>query len=176
MTSRLSLFFALSASLGLLGCNEKSVVLCPSAAVLTDTATATVLRPGAPADPSGEAFTAYLMDADTDCALDKLAGETTSSLTLNFRATRPPSRDAATYSVPYFVAVNQAERVISKQMLTVQFNFAPGAISATAQETLSKLVLTLENGHLPTDYQYLAGFQLSEAQRAYNQKYGRYLP
>src|ERR1019366_3866115 len=96
-------------------------------------------------------------------------GETTSTLTLNFRATRPPSRDAASYSLPYFVAVNQAERVLSKQMSILRFDFAPGATSTTAQETISKLVVTLENGHLPTDYQFLSGLQISDAQRAYNQ-------
>lgn len=176
MTSRLPLFFALAAPLILMGCGDKAVVLCPSAAVLTDTATETVFRPGAPADPSGEAFTATLTDASTDCLFDKVAGETTSSLTLNFRATRPPSRDAASYSLPYFVAVNQAERVISKQMFTVHFDFAPGATSTTTQEPISQLIVTLENGHLPTDYQLLSGLQISDAQRAYNQKYGRYLP
>ena len=177
MTSRRSLFLVLAAPLLLLGCNDPVVVLCPTAAVLADAGTETIFRTGAPADPSGEAFTATMTGATTQCTFDKVNGETFSSLTLTFRATRPPSRDAATYSLPYFVAVNQAERVISKEMHTVQFEFAPGATSATAEDSLDRrLVLTLENGHLPTDYQLLSGFQITDAQRAYNQKFGRYLP
>ena len=72
--------------------------------------------------------------------------------------------------------MNQAERVISKQMMTVRFVFAPGATVATAEETQPSLQLDLENGHQPNEYQLLSGFQLTDAQRAYNQKMGRYLP
>ena len=176
MKSRLSLFLVLGAALALAGCNNNRVVLCPSAAILADTATETVFRPGAPAELSGEAFTAYLVNVSTQCTFDPKVGRTVSTLDLSFRAVRPPSPDAATYSLPYFVAVNQAERVISKQMMTVRFVFAPGATVATADETQPSLQLDLENGHQPNEYQLLSGFQLTDAQRAYNQKMGRYLP
>jgi len=177
MNSRLPPFLALAAPLLLLGCNDPVVVLCPTAAVLADTATETLFRPGAPADPSGEAFTAYLTGAKTECTFDKTQGQTFSSLTLNFHATRAPSRDAASYSLTYFVAINQAERVINKQMHTVRFDFAPGATTINVEEDVGgRITLTLENGHLPTDYQLLSGFQITDAQRAYNQKMGRYLP
>ncbi len=178
MKLRLPLFCALAASALLLpGCAAtQRIVLCPGAAILADTASVTVFRPGAPADPSGEAFTAYLYNTKTDCTLVKDEVATYSSLTLSFRAVRPPSPDAASYSLPYFVAVNQAERLISKQIFTVRFNFAPGATAAMAEENLDQTVVTLERGHLPNDYQLLSGFQLTDAQRAYNLKMGRYLP
>ena len=177
MKHRLSLFAVLAGSLSLLGCSSGgNVVLCPSAAILADTATETVFLAGAPADPSGELFTANLITATTQCRLDKTEGATYSSLDLGFRATRAPSPDAASYSLSYFVAVNQAERVISKQMYTVRLNFAPGASTATAEESIDQTVINLERGHLPDDYQLLSGFQLTEAQRAYSQKMGRYIP
>jgi hypothetical protein len=177
MKLRLPLFCALAASLLLLGCDTtQRIVLCPGAAILADTASATVFRPGAPADPSGEVFTAYLYGTKTECSFQRDEAATYSSLTLNFRAVRAPSPDAASYSVPYFVAVNQAERVISKQLFTVRFDFAPGATSALAEESIDQTVVTLERGHLPNDYQLLSGFQLDDVQRAYNQKIGRYLP
>jgi hypothetical protein len=176
MKSRLSLFLVLGAALTLAGCNNKRIVLCPSAAILADTAVETVLRPGAPADLSGEALTAYLVTAKTDCTFDQTAGQTLSSLDLTFRAVRPPSPDAATYSLPYFIAVNQAERLISKKMMTVRFQFAPGATVATADESQEYFPVDLERGHQPNEYQLLLGFQITDAQRAYNQKMGRYLP
>jgi hypothetical protein len=176
MKSRLSLFLVLGAALALAGCNNNRVVLCPSAAILADTAAETVFRPGAPADPSGEVFTAYMVTIATDCELDKTAGQSKSSINLTFRAVRPPAADAATYSLPYFLAVNQGERLISKQMLNVKFQFAPGATVATADASFDYLPIDLENGHQPNEYQWLAGFQLSDAQRAYNKKTGPYLP
>jgi hypothetical protein len=177
MTSRPTPLFAFAAALILAGCNNaQRIVLCPTAAILADTATETIFRPGAPADPSGEAFTAYMTGAKTDCTFDRIKGTTDSSLTLNFSATRPPSADAASYTLPYFVAINQAERVISKKLLTVRITFAPGATIATAEDDAGQTELDLERGHLPTDYQLLSGFQITEAQRAYNQKMGRYLP
>jgi hypothetical protein len=176
MKSRLSLFLVLGAALALAGCNNRRIVLCPSAAILADTAVETVFRPGAPAELSGEAFTAYLVSSSSDCTFDQAAGQTKSSLDLKFRAVRPPSPDAATYTVPYFIAVNQAERLISKQMMTVQFQFAPGATVATADESQGYFPVTLERGHQPDEYEILFGFQLTDAQRAYNQKMGPYLP
>jgi len=176
MKSRLSLFLVLAAALALAGCNNNRIVICPSAAILADTAVETVFRPGAPAELSGEAFTAYLVTARTDCTFDKNEGKTLSSLDLSFRAVRPPSTDAATYSLPYFIAVNQAERLISKRMMTVRFDFAPGATVATADESQEYFPVELERGHQPNEYQLLSGFQLTDAQRAYNQKMGRYLP
>ena len=177
MKHRLSLFAVAAASLGLLGCTSSAnVVLCPNAAILADTATETVFRAGAPADLSGELFTANMTTATTQCRFDKTQGTTYSSLDLGFRATRAPSPDPASYSLSYFVAVNQAERVISKEMYTVRLNFAPGAATATAEESIDQTVINLERGHLPDDYQLLSGFQLTEAQRAYSQKMGHYLP
>ena len=151
-------------------------MLCPSAAILADTASETIFRPGAPADPSGEAFSAYMTQAKTDCTFDRVKGITYSPLTLEFTAARAPSPDGASYTLPYFVAINQAERLIAKKMYTVRLSFAPGATTATAEESLDPTEVNLERGHLPTDYQLLSGFQITDAQRAYNQKMGRYLP
>jgi hypothetical protein len=177
MKHRLSLFAVAAASLSVLGCSGSSnVVLCPSAAILADTATETVFRAGAPADPSGELFTANFVNASTKCSFDKVQGVATSSLDLAFRGTRVPSPDPASYTLSYFVAVNQAERVISKQIYTVRLDFAPGATNATAEDSIDQMEINLERGHLPDDYQFLSGFQLTDAQRAYNQKMGRYLP
>jgi hypothetical protein len=160
----------------LAGCNQAVVVLCPSAAILADTASETVFRPGAPQDLSGVAYTAAVTDVKTDCTFDRQLGETFSTVDISFRATRAPSPDAARYSLVYFLTVNSGERVLNKKQFTVRFDFAPGATVATADVSPDRTIVNLERGLLPTDYQLLTGFQLTPEQLAYNRTMGRYTP
>ena len=175
MKTRLSLL-ALCAGLGLAGCNQPNLALCPAGAILADTASHTLFRPGAPTDLSGEVLTARLTDFKTGCTFDKQAGSTYSDVTLSFRATRPPSADAAHYSLDYFITVSSEVRILDKKMYRVSFDFAPGATVATAEESPPRVTVNLERGHQPADYQLLAGFQLTEAELNYNRRMGRYLP
>jgi hypothetical protein len=173
-------FVTKAATLGglafLTACSTPNPNACPGAAILADTDHATVLRPGAPADPSGELFRIALINATTDCTLDRRRGQTDSSLELTFRAERPPRADGATYSVPYFVAVTMGARVVEKRLYTARFTFAPGASVATFTISPDDTEIHLGNGHLPWDYQLTAGLQLTAAQMAYNRKMGRYAP
>lgn len=167
---------ALGAGLLLAGCSSNQIPNCPSAAALADTATITGFRPGAPADPSGEAYTATIATVNNSCSFDRKTSQTTSSLSFTVRATRAPRADSAAYSLPYYVAVTQGERLLSKQTYTMQVRFAPGSAVAQADESIDQTTIHLEKGHQPADYQILVGFQLTDAQRAYNEKRRRYLP
>jgi hypothetical protein len=157
-------------------CAAPNPNLCPATAILADASVAAVLRPGGPADPSGELFRVALINATTDCSLDKKKGETDSSLSLNFRATRAPTADGASYSVPYFVAVTMGERVVNKRLYTARFTFAPGSSAASFTIVPDNTQIHLGNGHLPWDYQLTAGLQLTDGQTAYNKTMGRYAP
>lgn len=177
-----SRFAALSAlvafSTAFSGCNDTPrIVSCPGSAILADAATRPVLKPGAAAtDPAALLYTVHAITIDTNCVLDRRAGETNSNIDLTFRATRTPNGNAAHYVVPYFLAVNQGERVINKRVFNVVFDFAPGASAITVQTAVNNTVLRLENGHLPSDYQFLAGLQLSDAEQAYLKSVGPYTP
>jgi len=175
MKSRLPLL-VLVAGFGLAGCNQPNLALCPAGAILADTASHTLFRPGAPTDLSGEVLTARMTDFKTSCVFDKQAGASYSTVSLSFRATRPPSADAAHYNLDYFVTVSSAERILDKKMYRVGFDFAPGATVATADESPPRVTINLERGHQPPDYQLLAGFQLTDAELNYNRRMGRYLP
>jgi hypothetical protein len=166
----------LGALLLLAGCGQQRIILCPGAAILADTATAPIFRPGAPLDLSAVAYTATVTDVKTSCTFDRLAGETFSDLDVGFRATRAPSADAARLTLNYFITVNAGERVLSKKMQTVTFDFAPGATLAIAQLSPDRQVLDLERGHLPTDYQMLIGFQLTPEQLAFSRKMSPFAP
>jgi hypothetical protein len=176
MKSRLISCIALGALVLVGGCGQQRIVMCPGAAILADTANETIFRVGAPRDLSGAAYTAIMTDVKTECVFDQQQGQTFSSLDIGFRATRAPSPDAAHYTLPYFVTINSADRVLSKKMYSVRFDFAPGAATAVADESLGRTPISLERGLLPTDYQFLTGFQLSAEQLAYNRTMGRYLP
>ena len=160
----------------LAGCNTAKVNNCPVAVILADAGQMAVFKPGSPQDLSGEAYRVMLTGARTDCDINKKTGETNSSLRLDFRATRAPSADGAQYSVPYFVAVTRGDQLIEKRILTVRFSFAPGASSATFDESPDDFDIHVENGHFPYEYQLMAGFQMSPAQVEYNKKMGRFTP
>jgi len=168
------LFLALGVLLA--GCNDAAVMQCPSAAVLADTGTLTVFRAGAPHDLSGEAYTAGIGNVRTDCSYPKGSPVSVSDLEFTVRAIRAPSPDGATYNLPYYLSIIQGDRILTKQNLTVQLVFAPGSASASQEVSTSDLTVTLELGHPPTDYQFLVGFQLSDAERAYNATRGRFSP
>ncbi len=160
----------------LTGCNTAKVQVCPYAAVLEDASQMTQFRTGAPQDLSGEAYTVYITGIDTDCNYDKKRRRSDSSATLHFRATRAPTAQGAEYSIPYFLAVTQTDRILSKQIFTVTFRFAPGQSVATFDDRVGETVIEVEPGHQSTDYQLTAGLQLTEAQQAYSKKRGPYVP
>jgi hypothetical protein len=167
----------LVAALAVSGCSSQRLLNCPGAAILADAATRPVLKPGAAAaDPSAVLYTVFVTDIQTSCVLDSHAGQTDSNVTISFRATRAPNGQAARYMVPYFLAINQGERVLNKRQFTAEVNFAPGAASVTFQTTITSTVLKLDNGHLPTEYQFLAGFEISDAERAFRAAMARYAP
>jgi hypothetical protein len=174
MTFRFPQIAILACAAALLGCATPNPLMCPPAAVLADASYMVVMRPGAPADLSGEAYSVQMTDATTDCSLDRKRGQTDSSLNLSFRAVRAPSADGATYSVPYFVAVTMTDRVINKRLYTVRFSFAPGASTAVFNVAPDNTEIKLGNGRLPWNYQLTAGLQLTEQQIAYAKKMGRY--
>ena len=174
----LLLFPALTLSLVLClsGCADTESVLCPSAAALSDTATVTVFRAGAPLDPSGEAFTADITGVKSSCHYNKGASAIPTDMSFTVRAVRAPSPDGGDYHVPYFLAVTQGERILSKKNLILNIHFAPDSAASIQDVSLDTTTINLEEGHPATDYQLLVGFQLSDADRAYNQKRGRFTP
>lgn len=167
---------ALTALLALAACGTERIVLCPGTAILADTASERVFRPGAPLDPSGVAVSAAITDISADCVYDKDRGDTISNLDVDFKATRPPTADPASYNLTYFVTTNAGDRLLAKRMFQVRFDFAPGSATATASASPDGIIVNLEPGHLPTDYELLVGFQLTAEQLAYNRKMGRYVP
>jgi hypothetical protein len=173
---KLQAFAVLAAALLLASCNDAVIPVCPSVSVLSDTADLTVFRAGAPRDPSGEAYTAAIDNIRSSCTYKKGTAFSVSNVSFTVRAVRAPSPDAARYVLPYFLTTSQGDRLLGKKNLRLVLSFPAGSAAASVDETLDDTTVNLEPGHPPTDYQLLVGFQLSEAERAYNQKRVRYAP
>src|SRR5476649_2264171 len=98
--SRLGLFrlAPLGALLLLLGCTTK-ISVCPVPAILADTQSVTIFRPGTVPDLANELYTVSLLNAEGDCTFSTKNSLVHASLDLTFRATRVPTKEAATYTV-----------------------------------------------------------------------------
>jgi hypothetical protein len=165
----------LGALLLLLGCASK-ILVCPVPAILADTQSVTIFRPGTVPDLANELYTVSLINATGDCTYSARDGLVHASLELSFRATRTPTNEAATYSVPYFVAVHEGAKIYSKHLYTLKFTFAPGAAVATIKQAPDDVEIKIGNGKLPWNYQEMAGFQMTPAQIEYNKTKSRYVP
>jgi len=175
MRFRLLRLAPIGALLLLLGCSSK-ILICPVPAILADTQSVTFFRPGTTPDLANEVYTVSLVNATGDCTYSTREGLVHASLELTFRATRTPTREAATYSVPYFVAVNEGAKIYSKHLYTLKFTFAPGASVATITQAPGDVDIKISYGKLPWNYQQMAGFQMTAAQIDYNKTRSRYVP
>jgi hypothetical protein len=164
-----------TAALTLMGCATK-IVVCPVPAILADTQSVTFFRPGTAPDLANELYTISLTDSQIDCVFNKTTSDVRSSLDLTFRATRTPTSQAANYSVPYFLAVNQGPKLYAKRLYALQFTFAPGAATAVITQAPQVPDIHIRNGELPWIYEMLTGFQMTPAQIAYAKTKSRYLP
>ena len=161
--------------LPLLGCSTR-ISVCPIPAILADTQSVTIFRPGTSPDMANELYTVSLVNAQGDCTYNTSQNLVKASLDLTFRATRAPQAQGATYSVPYFVAVTENARIHNKRLLYLKFSFAPGAATATINQSPNDIQLHVSNGKLPWNYEELVGFQMTPEQIAYAKNRSRYVP
>ena len=173
-----AVFLMAAASMVLLGCGLRTppVKMCPVASILADTATYPGFRPGAEGDPAGEAFIARLSGVTSDCDFDANKSRSDSSVELSFRATRAPTGQAATFSVPYYIAVTYAGQILTKRTFTVDFSFRPGESSTEFSADANSILTQIDTGRMPYDYQILVGMQLTDSQLNYVKLMGRYTP
>jgi len=175
MSFRLLRLAPLGALLLLMGCSSK-ILVCPVPAILADTQSVTIFRPGTVPDMANELYTVSLINSTGDCTYSTRDGLVHASLELTFRATRVPTNEAATYAVPYFVAVHEGAKIYAKHLYTLKFTFAPGASVVTITQAPNDVDIKISNGKLPWNYQEMAGFQMTPAQIEYAKTRSRYIP
>ncbi|MBV9570625.1 MAG: hypothetical protein JO056_05215 [Alphaproteobacteria bacterium] len=164
------LIAALGGCLWLSACSENRLEKCPSVSVLVDTATLPVTA----ANGTDLQYTAFITKATRDCDIHRYEKELDASVNIEFRATRPNGSAAATYTVPYFVAITNEGRVLAKRQFAVRFTFEQGQTAAAFSDSVSSLGLTAGRDKQPFEYGIVVGFQLTKAQLDYVRRAGRY--
>jgi hypothetical protein len=175
MMKRSPFRFAAVAALGLLvaSCaNDKKIQYCPAWTSVLDAVVITQFKPGAAPDPANALYSAKITNVDGNCSFDKQGKTADSDIDVTFTATRPAAGGEATYTVPYFVAVTQGTRIITRSQRTVTFSFAAGDTTATAEEDVDDIALVTDGTNKPYNYQILVGFQLTKEQYEYNKTTG----
>ena len=165
-------------ALALAGCSSDTpkAPTCPSAAVLVPTSTLTTFKPDMHDDPTGELYTVGITNVKTDCVLDADNGTTDSTLALSFKAKRVAAPNAASYRVPYFVAVVLDGKVLAKRDIWAKFGFPSGDATTVFDDQVASTVINLENGRKPYEYEIVVGLQLTHDQLEYNKKMSRFTP
>src|SRR6185312_2526316 len=115
MRFRLPCLIPIGVLLLLSACSSR-ILICPVPAILADTQSVTIFRPGTVPDMANELYTVSLINSTGDCTYSTRDALVHASLELTFRATRVPTNEAATYSVPYFVAVHEGAKIYAKHL------------------------------------------------------------
>ena len=170
MPARFRNFLVIALGLaGLSGCSTTDDDKCPLASSLIDTASYTQL-----AQNGQPVYTVQVQKVTADCDISKSDHTVQSSLDIDFTATRAYGGSPQSFDAPYFVAVTQGGRVITKRQYTLHVGFDGGQTSATVEESRDSPTIRMDKGKHPYDYAVLVGFQLTPAQLDYNRTAGRY--
>lgn len=173
---KISLFrFSAIAAMALLvsSCqSSKKLQFCPGWSSVLDAVVVTQFKPDAAPDPANALFSGKITKVDGSCSFDKAGKKADSSIDVSFVATRPAAGGAATYTAPYFVAVTQGTRIITRSERSVTFSFAEGETITTVDKHIDSIDLVTDGDNKPYDYQILVGFQLTKAQYEYNKTTG----
>jgi hypothetical protein len=159
----------------LAGCHSNKTDSCPNIAAILDASSLVVAKKGTAPDPANVLYSVQIVSVNGHCKYDKKSRSADSDLTVTFRATRSPTGDAASYTVPYFVGVTEGEdRVLTRQQFVVPFQFAPGQASVTFSDDVSSVNVTADKEKQTYEYQILVGLVITKGQLEYNKTKGLY--
>jgi hypothetical protein len=172
MQNRIVRAATVAACVVLCACSESKLDKCPSVVTLVDTATLPVFQNGG----TGVDYWVQIVRAKRDCDIHKFDKQVEASVDIDFRAVRRQPGPAATYTVPYYLAISTEGRILTKRLYSIRFTFEQGQATAEFSQSLDSIALTLGQDKKPTEYGILVGFQLTKAQLEYNRRAGRHAP
>lgn len=145
-------------------------VTCPKAKVLSDARALVKFQPGPGRDLTDIEYQAQVSGLEQRCKTKKKGDAARVALSLRFSASLGPAARSDRLTVPYFVAVTQGERILSKESFTTDLRFEKNARHADAAEEIKRLDLpaTAE----PEPLEILVGIQLTPEEVAYNRAHG----
>ena len=160
----------------LAGCASDKANNCPGVSSIVETSIGTIFKPDMPIDPANILYTVEITEVHGTCDVDKTAINSSSDVSVSFRATRAPNGAAAAYKVPYFVSISESDRILAKKIYTTEFQFEPGQTTATFSDTVQSADVTAGKEKKTYNYLILVGLQLTKEQLDYNRASGRLTP
>jgi hypothetical protein len=145
--------------------------ICPRVAVLAEAGTLTRFRPDAPQTPENVMFTARMTDVRIECRyqdvqLSRLEGD----VTVTMEVTRGPAMQGEAATFPYFVGVaNTRGAVLNKRIFDMRVPLSGQTTRASDQSWQFYRLSSSGSGLL---YETWVGFQLTDAELAYNRRVG----
>ncbi len=153
-----------------------SAAVCPDVAILADTAKLPAFDPAKGDDPSNLTYSVAMTNVKTRCDYSKRANEADSNVRIFYTASRPPGGEETHYRVPYYVAVTTGGNIVDKQIHWLEFDFPTAASTVSGEAYVDSIDIKVAPQKRSYEYHLLVGFQLTEAQLAYNKKMGQYSP
>jgi len=133
---------------------------CPSISILADASRVAVM------DGSKVGLKAEIVKPELGCAVSKASAK--ANLTFMVKGAIAPEAAIEARTVPYFVAVISGGKVIEKQVFDLNLPFAGTDRTLFVKESVARIDIPLEPGTSAEDYSVTIGFQLTEAQLAWN--------
>ncbi len=162
----------IAALLGLAGCNALSQdvfpPLCPQPTIMADAAD---LRVYDGAERPGDlAYAVRVSAINGECTKGAKRTTTHVSVTVTLDALRGPAGTARSLSIPYFVAVVRNGQVLDKRAFAMDASLASSSAGqkVVLQSDPVEMELPTPQGVSASDYQVVAGLQLTAGQLAHN--------
>lgn len=161
--TRIARFAALFVPLGLAACGGSGPTLdCPQVAVLQQ-ASRIVRTAGDTNDIAARTLDARITGVAGKCVARGDQQERV-VFRVGFTATKGTAARHDSYTLPYFVAITEGDRIIDKGVYPVRFDFRNGATQAVA--TTKPIRLDFPRAGRSANQQVLVGFQMTKAERA----------
>jgi len=156
------------------GCTSQqdaTAAQCPSGGIVPDANVLVQFRDGPGRDVTDVIVQAQVVDTRITCEYAKgrnAKPAVTLDLQIAFAAERGPAERARRVRLPYFVAIVDGERnIVAKETFTADFEWADNRVRVGRVDQWEPHIPLRSNFDGPS-YQILVGFQLTEAQLAWN--------
>jgi hypothetical protein len=159
--------FALFSTIALAGCAsdaDQPALSCPQVAVLQQAQTLTTFLPGH-SDVASQITTAQITGVAGSCTLRPKKHLLDVKFQTGFAATNGPANNGDTQNLPYFVAITQGNKIVSKSDYTIALKFDGNA--STAQASSKPVTVELSDRPSSLHVQILVGFELTPDQLSY---------
>jgi hypothetical protein len=153
------------------GCVQtKDVGLCPRVAILADAGHLVKFRPGQPETAENVIFRGRMTDVRIKCKYrDQLLTELEADVIVTMVLERGPAMQGNVAEFPYFVSVaDRRGTVVQKREFPIKVNF--GSDRAVEHTETSWQYYRLQRGFGGIEYENWVGYQLNDAELAYNRR------